>query len=118
MNNLRLSDSNHGDSLEAAVQRFLAPMAWDLGQHVDKDNAKARYADRVLTLELPKKNSYSARKVQVQLTRPSLADTLKPEFGQYATERQHGTRARRAPVASVEATGSLPIPAWSDGRYG
>lgn len=142
MNNLRLSDSNLGDSLEAAVRRFLAPMAWEgdtsalkmridvaekdnayevkadlpgvnkediniridgdmvqidaevkheketrgqgdkvlrseryrgritrsfsLGQHVDEDNAKARYADGVLTLDLPKKNSPSARKVEVQ----------------------------------------------------
>jgi Molecular chaperone (small heat shock protein) len=40
--------------------------AFSLGQDVDDTKAQAKYADGVLTLELPKKATASARKVTVQ----------------------------------------------------
>ena len=40
--------------------------SFSLSQDVEEGKAKARYADGVLTLELPKKTSATARKVQIQ----------------------------------------------------
>jgi HSP20 family protein len=40
--------------------------AFSLAQDVDEGNVQARYADGVLTLELPKKASSAARKIAIQ----------------------------------------------------
>lgn len=40
--------------------------AFTLGQDVDQDKTQARYADGVLTLELPKKANASGRKITIQ----------------------------------------------------
>lgn len=40
--------------------------AFSLGQDLDDTNVQARYADGVLTLELPKKTSSAAKKITIQ----------------------------------------------------
>jgi HSP20 family protein len=52
--------------LRSERYRGIISRSFSLAQDVDEAKSQARYADGVLTLELPKKASGSAKKLQVQ----------------------------------------------------
>ena len=96
MSNLRLLDPNFSDNFEGALRRFFSPTVFDaetrseketrngdkvlrserhygaisrsfsLGQDVDGAKVQAKYADGVLSLELPKAAQAASRRIAIQ----------------------------------------------------